>query len=473
MSYLRSKKSPSLRLGVGVGSFISPTFPVPLSNVSPPTAASSSTRPLSLGVIFLTLYIDLIGFSIIFPLGPDLLSHYLSVDGHSGVLGALLTQIDSLAHWFKIENNAVVLFGGVVSSFFSILQFIFSPFWGAVSDRRGRRGVLLMTVAGTGLGYLVWIVSGSFWLFLLSRVVSGAFSGNLSVATAAVADVTSREERSRAMGIVGAAFGLGLVTGPTIGGLTAHLNLLQSHPDWARFGINPFSVPAAIAFGLCMINLLWISRRFKETLSAASRAESREPRLRNPLKAIFSLENTAIRRTNFVAFVYSIAFVAMEASLTFLGAQRFNYTARQNTWLLVFLGFCSIVTQGYIVRKFLKAMNEVPVLSSGLFISSIGLLCIGLAPLQWVLYVGIAFLAVGSGLVNPSTTGLISLYASPAEQGRVLGIFRSLGSLTRAFTPILAGIVFWRFGSTSVFVVGAVLAVAALALSRTLPKPVK
>lgn len=440
-------------------------------DVSPP--AAKAARPVSLGVIFLTLYIDLIGFSIIFPLGPDLLSHYLSIEGHSGLLGALLTQIDHLAHWFNIENNAVVLFGGIISSFFSILQFIFAPFWGAISDRRGRRGVLLMTVAGTSLGYFLWIISGSFWLFLFSRIVSGAFSGNLSVATAAVADVTTREERSRAMGIVGAAFGLGLVTGPTIGGLTAHYNLLQSHPDWARFGINPFSVPAAIAFGMCLINLFWISRRFKETLSDAARAESREPRLRNPLKAILSLENTAIRRTNFVAFVYSIAFVAMEASLTFLGAQRFGYTARQNTWLLAFLGFCSILTQGYIVRKLLKSMNEIPVLSAGLLLSSIGLACIGVAPHPWLLYLGIAFLAVGSGLVNPSTTGLISLYASPTEQGRVLGIFRSLGSLTRAFTPILAGIVFWRFGSMSVFVTGAVLGLAALALSRTLPKPAR
>ena len=443
------------------------------SNEAPLDPSPRSTRPLSLGVIFLTLYIDLIGFSIIFPLGPDLLSHYLSLEGHSGVLGWLLTQIDALAHWFHIENNAVVLFGGVISSFFSILQFIFAPFWGAVSDRRGRRGVLLLTISGTALGYLIWICSGSFWLFLFSRIVSGAFSGNLSVATAAVADVTTREQRSRAMGIVGAAFGLGLVTGPTIGGISSQLNLLTAHPDLARFGINPFSIPAAIAFLMCVINLLWVSARFKETLSAEARAESREPRLRNPLKAIFSMENKAIRRTNFVAFVYSIAFVAMETSLTFMAAERFDYTARQNTWLLAFLGVCSIITQGYIVRKLFKTMDEIRVLNAGLALSALGLLAIGLAPEPWMLYCGIALLAVGSGLVNPSTTGLISLYASAAEQGRVLGIFRSLGSLTRAFTPVLAGIIFWRFHSAAVFVSGSVCALASLGLSTTLPKPAK
>src|SRR4029078_10413260 len=98
-----------------------------------------------------------------------------------------------------------------------VLYFVFSPCWGSVSDRRGRRGVLTMTVAGTALGYLVWVCSGSFWMFLLSRICSGAVSGNLSVVNAAVADVTTREERSKAMGIVGAAFGLGLVTGPMLG----------------------------------------------------------------------------------------------------------------------------------------------------------------------------------------------------------------------------------------------------------------
>ncbi len=437
------------------------------------TTAAPPPRPLSLGVIFLTLYIDLIGFSIIFPLGPDLLEYYLKLEGHAGVLGWMVAQTDALARAFGIANYAPVLFGGVLSSIFSILQFVFAPFWGAVSDRRGRRGVLLLTVSGTALGYLVWVCSGSFWLFLLSRVVSGAFSGNLSVATAAVADVTSREERSKSMGLVGAAFGLGLVTGPTLGALTVHFDLVARFPGLARFGINPFSVPALLALGLCLINLLWIAARFKETLSPAARGSAIAPRLRNPIRAILGLENPAVRRTNLVAFVFSIAFVAMEAALTFLSAERFNYTARQNGILLGFLGFCAVVTQGFIVRKLLKVLDEVRVLTTGLAVTIVGLCVIGFATQPWMLYVGLALLALGSGFVNPSTTGLISLYASADEQGSVLGIFRSLSALARAFTPVLAGIVFWRYGGTSVFVAGAVLTLAALALSTKLPKPVK
>lgn len=449
-------------------------FSFPLLPVPAPAATPSATRPLSLGVIFLTLYIDLIGFSIIFPLGPDLLTHYLSTDGHTGLLGWLVGHTDALARALgKDENFAAVLFGGVISSLFSILQFIFAPFWGAVSDRRGRRPVLLLTVAGTALGYLIWIVSGSFWLFVLSRIVSGAFSGNLSVATAAVADVTTRAERSKAMGLVGAAFGLGLVTGPMLGAFATQINLVEIAPSLARVGINPFTVPAALAFILCLINLVWIHRRFRETLSDAARAESHPPRLRNPLRAILSLEDRALRRANLVAFIYSVSFVAMETALTFLAAERFGYTSRENGYLLGFLGLCAIVTQGYIVRVLLKRHTETAILMGGLAFSIVGLLCIGYAPQPWLLYLGLAALALGSGLVNPSTTGLISLYSAQHQQGRALGIFRSLGSLSRAITPVIAGTVFWVFGSASVFVAGAAFAIGALWLSRSLPQPAK
>jgi MFS family permease len=442
---------------------------------SPVSAApSSGPKPLSLGVIFLTLYIDLIGFSIIFPLGPDLINYYLNVDGHGGLLGWMLGQSNAIAHSLGRDNAfAAVLFGGVLSSFFSILQFIFAPFWGAISDKRGRRGVLLLTVAGTALGYLVWVLSGSFWLFLLSRIVTGAFSGNLSVATAAVADVTTRAERAKAMGLVGAAFGLGLVTGPTLGALTASLNLLARHPSLARFGVNPFSVPALIALSLCLVNLGWIYWRFRESLTPAARAEARDPRIRNPLAAILGLANPAVRRANLVAFTYSVAFVAMETSLTFLAAERFGYTARQNGFLLGFLGLCAIVTQGYIVRKLLAKIDEVRVLNSGLAASAAGLFVIGFAVQPWMLYAGLACLALGSGLVNPATSGLISLYSGPEEQGRVLGIFRSLGSLSRAITPLLAGAGFWLFGSRCVFTAAAVISGFAFALGLALPQPHK
>ncbi|MFI5337857.1 MAG: MFS transporter, partial [Opitutales bacterium] len=216
-------------------------------------------------------------------------------------------------------------------------------------------------------------------------------------------------------------FGLGLVTGPMLGAFTAHLDLVRYFPALASCGFNPFSTPALIACGLCLLNLIWITARFRETLTVAARTEAHPPRLRNPLAAIFRLENADVRRTNIVAFVYSVAFVAMETSLTFLAAERFHYTVRQNGYLLGFLGLCSIVVQGWLVRKLLKTVPEIRVLTSGLVASAAGLLVIGFAVQPWMLYAGLAFLALGNGLVNPSTTGLISLYSTPAEQGRVLG----------------------------------------------------
>ncbi len=431
-------------------------------------------RPLSLGVIFLTLLIDLIGFSIIFPLGPQLVTYYLKADGNAGVLGWMLTQSEAAAH--AVGQNhafAAVLFGGLLTSFYSILQFVFAPFWGSLSDRRGRRGVLLLTVAGTALGYLGWIVSGSFWVFLLSRVVSGAFSGNLSVATAAVADVTTRQERSRAMGIVGAAFGLGLVTGPVLGAVCVQWNLLSAHPGLAAYGINPYSVPALVSFALCVVNFFWVRRSFKETLSEEARRAPRETRLRNPIKAILHLTNSDVRKANIVAFVYSVAFVAMESSVTYLANERFNYTAAQNGMMLGFLGVCSVITQGFIVRMILKKAEEIPVLTAGLITTGLGLLAVGLCAAPWLLYVGLALIAAGSGLVNPSTTGLISLYAKQDEQGRVLGIYRSLGSLSRAFTPMLAGAVYFMVSSKAVFVGAASITVLSLAFSARLNKPVR
>ena len=441
---------------------------------TPSAQATPVQRPLSLGVIFLTLYIDLIGFSIIFPLGPDLLHHYLQLEGTDGILGWLLRHIEPVAHALGNESHLPeVLFGGIVSSFFSILQFVFAPFWGSVSDKRGRRGVLLLTVAGTAASYLLWVISGSFWVFLVARMLAGAFGGNLSVATAAVADVTTREERSKAMGLVGAAFGLGLVTGPLIGAFASRINLLTNHPSLAAYGINPFSVPALIAFVLSLVNVLWISRRFHETLPAESRGKAAEARLRNPLSAILSLDNAPARSVNLVSFVYALAFVAMETSLVFVSFQRFGYDAKHNGYLMGFLGVCSILTQGVIVRRLLKKMRETTVLTTGLLCSTSGFLCVGFAPSPGMLYLGVGLLALGGGLVNPSTTGLISLYATASEQGRVLGIFRSLGSLARAVTPIVAGVVFFTLGAHWLYCVAGALALSSGALSLKLPQPAK
>ncbi len=436
---------------------------------------SEKQRPLSLGVIFLTLYIDLIGFSIIFPLVPDILAHYLDVEGKAGILGGLMTVTEGLATTFgKDSNFAAVLLGGALSSIYALLQFVFAPFWGAMSDRQGRRHVLTLTVAGTTLSYVLWVVSGSFWLFVAARLLGGMFGGNISVATAAVADVTSRQERAKAMGLVGAAFGLGLVTGPGIGALTAQINILDANPTWASWGIHPFSVPALIALAMSVVNLVWIRAQFDETLAPDKRSNGEERlRLRHPLKAAGEITDPSIRLVNFVGFSFALAFCAMEFSLTFLGQDRFGFSARENGIMLAYLGFCSIITQGMIVRRLLKKRSETSVLLMGLLAATIGFIVVGISPNVTTLYVGLGILALGAGLVNPATSGLISLYAGETEQGRILGIFRSLGSLARAITPIAAGVIFWMMGGPTVFAAAAALSFGSWWLARRLPPPVK
>ena len=179
----------------------------------------SKPKQGALGVILLTVFLDLVGFSIIFPLFPDMLEYYLDKEPEVGIFHSLVANLESLSGLQGEDARfaATVLFGGLLGSLYSVLQFVFAPIWGALSDRHGRRQILVVTVGGTALSYLLWIMADPFWLLIASRFLGGLMSGNLSVATAAVADVTDASNRAKGMGMIGAAFGLGFVIGPGIG----------------------------------------------------------------------------------------------------------------------------------------------------------------------------------------------------------------------------------------------------------------
>lgn len=425
-----------------------------------------------MGVIFLTLCIDLAGFSIVFPLFPAILEFYLAKEGEAGFLGWILLQLDSLARLAGAgQNFTPVLFGGFLGSIYSILQFAFAPVWGRISDRLGRRPILLVTIAGTALSYLIWVFSGSFLLFVIARLIGGIMSGNLSVATAAVADVTSRENRAKGMGLVGAAFGLGFIVGPALGGLTSSINLLDLRPQWAMFGITPFTVPAAIAFLLSTLNLVWVHRRFRETRLPQSRPEM--PRIKNPLRGLAAAAAPDIRRANWVYFIFVLAFGGMEFTLTFLALERFGYSPVQMTAIFVYIGGLLIVTQGLLVRKAVPRFGEKPVLLCGLALVMSGLAALGLAGSVPGFYAALALLAVGSGLTNPSLSALVSLYSSADEQGRAMGTFRGLGSLARAIGPLVASALFWWFGSRTAYLAGAAALALPLFVGVRLPRPKK
>lgn len=420
-------------------------------------------------MIFLTLYIDLIGFSVAFPLAPKMLQYYLERESAGGPLGWLVAKLQA---WGPAENPIFVaaLFGGILASLFGLLQFLFAPIWGARSDRLGRRPVLLLTVAGTAGSYLLWAFSSSFWVFILSRLIGGAMSGNLSVATAAVADVTTRENRAKGMGIVGAAFGLGFITGPAIGGL---IGAVEPSPELARFGINPFSVVALVAMGFSLLNLLWITLRFKETLSPENRERAGSERTRNPIAGLVSLGNTATRRANIAYFVFALIFSAFESTVSFLAAERLGYSERQLVSIFVFIGMISILTQGMLVRRVMPRIGETRGVLFGFVAIGTGLALLALGETAKGIYVGLAVLGVGSGFANVGLSALVSLYSGVAEQGRALGIYRSLGSLARALGPLWAGLVFWWSGSERMYIVAALLMIVPLFVAYRLPHPKK
>ena len=444
-------------------------MPAPDDHAAAPTARA----PASVGVIFLTIFIDLLGFSIIFPLFPALLSHYLRVDGSGGVLGWLIAQIDALARLTGSQGNyREVLFGGILGSLYGFLQFLCAPVWGALSDRIGRRRVLLITVAGTAFSYLLWIFSGSFLLFVGARLIGGGFAGNLSVATAAVADVTTREHRARGMGLVGVAFGLGFLFGPAFGSIAALHNPLAHHPGLAAWGVNPFSTAALVAFALSLANLAWVALEFRETLDPRHRAAADE-RIRHPLHALLALEAGPVRRADWLWFIFTAAFSGMEFSLPFLAAERFAYTAAAMFKIFVFLGLVLIVVQGGVVRQVVPRFGEKRVLLAGIACVVAGMVVTGVAPTVPWFYGGLALLGAGSGLVNPAISALVSLYSGVEQQGRMLGVFRSLGSLARGVAPVTACLIYWWRGGPFLYTLGGVLLLAPFGIGLGLPHPKK
>jgi MFS family permease len=359
--------------------------------------------------------------------------------------------------------------GGVLSAAYSLLQFLFAPFWGARSDRIGRRPVLLLTVAGTALSYLLWAFSGSFWLFMLARLFGGAMSGNLSVATAAVADVTTRENRAKGMGLIGVAFGLGFITGPAIGGI---IGAVEPGPRWAHYGINPFSAVAFVATGFSLLNLVWIGTRFRETFVHRQGTELPD-RTRHPIRALFAIRDATVRRANLVYFLMALIFSGYETTFTFLATKRLDYTVHQVTSILVFGGVISILTQGLLVRRFVPRLGEKRSALLGLGVIAAGFAFLGIAGSSASAYAAVALVSIGSGFANVAFSSLISLYSPADEQGKVLGIFRSLGSLARAIGPLAAGVIFWWYGSLFTYILGSVLLLVPLAAGLRLPQPEK
>jgi MFS family permease len=431
-----------------------------------------------LGLIFLTVFMDIVGFSIIIPLFPHLLDHYIRTEGAAGTL---IGSLNSAAEWMGGDTvfKKTVLFGGLLSTLYSLLQFVFSPIWGALSDRLGRRRILTITLAGNALSYLLWIFAAQFWVVVVTRLVSGMMAGNIAVASAAAADITDEKERVKGMAVVGIAIGLGFVFGPVIGGLASSVQFAHGTAV-GSFGLNPFSVPAAIAASLALLNFLLVVKFFPETLAPERRAPADAKR-----PSVFDLatvRSSAVRRTSFANLVYQVAFTGMENTIVFLTFALFLYNPRDNAWLFLFNGACMIFAQG-LARQLVKRLGQRKVIMLGMLVASVAFVWVALIPTPaagvpspaWAepsFYAGLGLISFATGLILPSVSALVSLYSDASEQGRNLGILRSSGSLARVIGPVTAALLYFHFGSHFwVYLGGAVLMLPAIWIVRGLPDP--
>jgi MFS family permease len=418
-------------------------------------------------VVLLTVFLDMVGFSILFPIFPQLLEHYLQREGPDSLIGRLASSLGELAGG---DANAVAaLFGGVLGSLYSLLQFLFAPIWGGLSDRIGRRPTLLVTLVGTLAGYVLWIFAGSFTLLVASRLLCGLAAGNISTASAVIADVTEGKDRARGMGFLGVSIGLGFVLGPPLCLLALGLAPELGGDGGAALALNPFSAPALASAGLAALNLVWIATRFSESLPPERRGTSAHARVWNPLAQARRLAFPGLARTNAITFLYYAAFSGMEFTLTFLAGERLGYGVRENTSMFVFVGLVIALVQGGIVRRLVPRLGERVVARLGLAALVPGFVAIGATHSSGLLYTGLFLMAVGSALAMPALSALTSRYAPDDRQGLALGTNRSLGSLARAVGPLASSLLYWRLGSGASYWIGAGLLLWPVALCFGLP----
>ena len=402
----------------------------------------AAPRKRALLTVFLTILLDLIGFGMILP---------------------FLT-------FYAQEFHATPLQIGLLFSSYSLTQLLCAPLLGRLSDRVGRRPVLLGSIAGSAISYVVFALAPSYAVLLLARSLSGVAAANYAIAQAYMADVSSPQERSKAMGLVGAAFGLGFVLGPALGGILEQLG--GTVPALAHLG--PRLVPFAAA-GLSAINLLIASVSLPESLSpelrrsAASRGGSwmgfRE------LREVW--RDTPLRGLMVLFFLVMLCFSMMETTLALFCQARFGFGARETSWLFVFVGIVLVIVQGGLLGRLVRKFGERRLILGGIVLMALGLLLLPLTPVTippvWsklgLLFLSLLLLAVGNGIHNPSTTGLLSRLAGEESQGSTIGLSRSFGALARILGPSAGTWIFAAAGARWPFWSAGLLMMVALAVA--------
>ena len=370
-------------------------------------------------IVIATVFIDVIGFGMVLPLLP---SYAARLGGTPGNIGLLVAS-------------------------YSAIQFILAPLWGRVSDRIGRRPVLLIGLAGSVASYLVFAFANSLPLLLLSRILDGGSGATVNVAQAYLADETTPEQRTKAMGMVGAAFGLGFIVGPILGGITAAIGN---------------TLPGIIAAIITAVNLGLAWRVLPESVPAAVAANA--PVARTPWRALAAPVA--------VLFLATLAFSVMYVVFPLFGELRFGASRSVVSYWFAYVGLATAIVQGGLLGRLVTRLGEVGVARLGAGVMAVGFLLIPPAGAVGapgpLFYTALALLGAGFGMAGPAMIGLASRRAAATVQGRTLGVTQSASSLARIIGPIVAGAMMQAASAEGAFRLSASMAAGALLLAATL-----
>jgi multidrug resistance protein len=367
-----------------------------------------------LSLIFLTVFIDLLGFGILIPILPSFAIKELGVD------------------------EAAV---GIAIALYSFVQFLFNPILGRLSDKHGRKPVIVICLLINALGYVIFAFTSSYLILLVSRIVAGVGGSSIAVAQAYIADVTTKENRSKGMGVIGSAFGLGFVFGPLIGGFLSKLGYMETGLAAATFSFIAFIVTIIL---LPESNL--DRSKFVETKRKIFNTDAILKAFRHPELAILIS----------LFFILTFSFANIYGTFALLGLQVYGFTDLQNGYMFGIVGLSSAIVQGGLIGPITKLIGKKNILILGSFLIMITLAIIPYAGNFLWLAVDSVFLSIGTGMLQPTLLSLISEVTSEAEQGITLGVNQSLSALARMFGPLWGGFTFEFLGYPFPFLTGAV-----------------
>ena len=398
-----------------------------------------------IAILFLTIFIDLLGFGIIIPILPN------------------LAKTMAAASPIGINPDIAV---GLVAAVFSIIQFLFAPLFGALSDRVGRRPIILGSILVNALGYVLFGFAGSFLVLLLARVVSGFGSANISAAQAYIADITDAKDRAKKMGIIGAAFGLGFVFGPPLGGW------LFSAGNHTEYGGMIFV--GLFTAALCLINFILAFVLLPESNTSMGGVKRKPKDTFKGMVQAWSIE--IVGELLLINFIYISAFSMMQINAAVLWKEHYYLSPKAIGNIFGVIGVFSAIVQGGLIGFFQKKIGLNRMLLWGCPIAGLGLTIIPMPTLEWfypVQIFAIFLLAIGNGLLMPSINSMVSLHSPADAQGKMLGILQSMGSLARTVGPLASGFLYASYFRLPYIAGGALMMVAfllALMLVRKLKR---